>query len=242
MNSKDMSYPSNARPYSVIGGTVESRVEFIRKTYGHLAAAIIAFVAFCAMFYAVGVGQAIANVALQGNGMAWLLVLGGFILVGYLAQSLARAERPLSTQYFGLGIYTLAEALIFAPMIYLAAQYYPGVLPSATVVTLTTFIGLTGFVLIYNKDFSYLGSFLAIAGFAALGVIIAGVLFGFNLGIWFSGIMILFAAGAILYSTSNVLHYYRTDQYVAAALDLFAAVALLFWYVLRLFMEMSRRS
>ena len=221
---------------------MESRVEFIRKTYGHLAAAIIAFVALSAMFYAGGVGEAVINLALQGGGFVWLLVLGGFILVGYLAQSLARAERPLSTQYFGLGIYTLAEALIFSPMIFLAGKFYPGVLPNATVVTLTTFIGLTAFVLLYNKDFSFLGTFLAIAGFAALGVIIGGAIFGFNLGMWFSVAMILFAGGAILYSTSNVLRYYRTDQYVAAALDLFAAVALLFWYVLRLFMELQRRS
>jgi FtsH-binding integral membrane protein len=33
------------------------------------------------------------------------------------------------------------------------------------------------------------------------------------------------------------LHHYRTDQYVAAALALFASVALLFWYVLQLFMN-----
>jgi len=237
-----MSYPSNARPYSVIGGTVESRVEFIRKTYGHLTAAIIAFVAFSAMFYIGGVGEQIAALALGGSRFIWLLILGGFILVGYMAQSLARAERPLSTQYFGLGIYTLAEALIFSPMIFLAGHFYPGVLPNATVVTLTTFIGLTAYVLLYNKDFSFLGTFLAIAGFGALGVIIASAIFGFNPGWWFSLAMILFAGGAILYSTSNVLRYYRTDQYVAAALDLFAAVALLFWYILRLFMELQRRS
>jgi FtsH-binding integral membrane protein len=53
--------------------------------------------------------------------------------------------------------------------------------------------------------------------------------------------MILLASGYILYDTSNVLHHYRTDQYVAASLALFAAVALLFWYVLRLLMELNRR-
>jgi FtsH-binding integral membrane protein len=51
--------------------------------------------------------------------------------------------------------------------------------------------------------------------------------------------MIVLASGYILYDTSNVLHRYRTDQHVAAALALFASVAILFWYVLRLFM--SRR-
>ena len=55
------------------------------------------------------------------------------------------------------------------------------------------------------------------------------------------GAMIGFASMYILYETSNVLHRYRTDQYVAAALALFAAVALLFWYILRLLMELQRR-
>jgi hypothetical protein len=48
--------------------------------------------------------------------------------------------------------------------------------------------------------------------------------------------MIGFAGAAILYDTSNVLHHYPEDRYVGAALQLFASVALMFWYVLRLFM------
>jgi FtsH-binding integral membrane protein len=51
--------------------------------------------------------------------------------------------------------------------------------------------------------------------------------------------MVALAGGAILYDTSNVLHHYPEDRYVAAALELFASVALMLWYVLRLFL--SRR-
>ena len=54
--------------------------------------------------------------------------------------------------------------------------------------------------------------------------------------------MVVFACGYILYYTSNILHHYRTDQYVAAALALFASVALLFWYVLQIFMSLSSRD
>jgi FtsH-binding integral membrane protein len=46
--------------------------------------------------------------------------------------------------------------------------------------------------------------------------------------------MVAFAGGAILYDTSNILHRYNTNQHVAAALSLFASVALLFWYILRI--------
>ena len=79
-----------------------------------------------------------------------------------------------------------------------------------------------------------------VAGLAALGIAICASLFGFSLGVFFSGAMILLASGYILYDTSNVLHHYRIGQHVAAALALFASVALLFWYVLRILLD--RRS
>jgi FtsH-binding integral membrane protein len=69
---------------------------------------------------------------------------------------------------------------------------------------------------------------------ASLGLIVASILFGFGLGLWFSVAMVVVAAAAILYHTSAILRTYRTDQHVAAALALFADVALLFYYVLRI--------
>ena len=75
--------------------------------------------------------------------------------------------------------------------------------------------------------------------YIAMGLIVASVFMGgLSLGIWFSGAMVLLACASILYSTSNVLRYYRTDQYVAASLTLFASVALLFWYVLQIFISL----
>ena len=235
-----MSYQTGYNPASVYNSTVDSRVAFIRKTYVHLAGAITAFVALSCALYVSGVDEAIFG-ALGASRYSWLLVLGAFSIVGYGATALARSPRGVGTQYLGLGLYTIAEALIFAPFLFIAARFYPGVLAPAAIITLTTFMGLTGYVLIYNKDFSMFRGALVACSFAALGLIVVSVLFGFQLGTWFSLVMILFAVGAILYSTSNVLKYYGEDQYVAAALDLFAAVALLFWYVLRLLMALQRR-
>ena len=67
--------------------------------------------------------------------------------------------------------------------------------------------------------------------------IAGGAIFGFNLGTWFSVGMVGLAGAAILYDTSNVLHHYPEDRYVAAALELFASMALMFWYVLQLFLS-----
>jgi FtsH-binding integral membrane protein len=102
---------------------------------------------------------------------------------------------------------------------------------------LSLFTGLSAVVLFTKKDFSFLKNILTIGFFIALGLIAAGLLFGFNLGLWFSVGMIVLAAGSILYQTSNLVHTYSNDQYVAAALGLFASLMLLFWYILQIFLS-----
>jgi len=235
-----MSISQTYRGYTAAEAPLDARIQFIRRTYLHLTGAIGTFVALSAMFYQAGIGEAIVR-ALSGSQMFWLLILGGFVVVGYVAQAMARSQAGIGMQYAGLGLYSAAEALIFTPLIWIAAKGYPGVLPTATLVTLLTFGALSVYVLVSNKDFSFLGPAIVMVSMVALGLIIASALFGFSMGIWFSGAMILLACGSILFSTSKVLHQYRTDQPVAAALELFAALALLFWYVLRIFMEMNRR-
>ncbi len=225
---------------SAYAAPLDARMVFIRKTYAHLAGAVGLFVALSAVLYSVGVGESV--LALMGTSRyGWLLILGGFMISGYLAQSMARSTRSLGIQYVGLGLYAAAEALIFSPMITIAAKFAPGVLPEATIITLAAFTGLTAYVVFSKKDFSFMGTGLAIAGFVALGLIVCAAIFGLSLGMWFSALLVLFASGSVVYSTSNVLRVYPTDQYVAAALDLFAAVALLFWYVLRILLELQRR-
>ena len=126
-------------------------------------------------------------------------------------------------------------------MIYIAMAVIgqPRMVMQAGIVTLGLFTGLSAVVLLTGRDFSFLRTALTVGGFIAIGLIVAGIAFGFNLGLWFSVAMVLLAGGSILYQTSNMLHYYRTDQYVAASLGLFGALMLLFWYILRIFMSMS---
>lgn len=229
-----------SRPIPAYSASLDARMLFVRKTYLHLAGAVALFVGLSAVLYSAGVGLAILQM-MGTSRFGWFLILGGFMVAGYVAQNLARSNRSIGVQYGGLALYAAAEALIFSPMIFYAARFAPGVLPEATIITLAGFAGLTAYALFSKRDFSFMGPALAIAGFVALGVIIVSVLFGLNLGVWFSAAMVLFASGAVVYSTSNVLRVYPTDQYVAAALDLFAAVALLFWYVLRILLELQRR-
>jgi FtsH-binding integral membrane protein len=164
------------------------------------------------------------------------------MVVSWIANSWAMSATSLSTQYIGLGLYVVAEAAIFMPLLYVASKF-PHAIESAGLMTAIVFAGLTLTVFVTRADFSWLGRYLFLACIVALGIIVCGVVFqGFTPGIWFSAAMIAVASGYILYSTSNVLHHYRTDQYVAAALALFAAVALLFWYILRIVIAFSGRD
>ena len=73
----------------------------------------------------------------------------------------------------------------------------------------------------------------------AIGAIVVGAVFGFSLGIWFSALMVLFAGACVLYDTSRIIHEYPTDRPAGAALHLFASIALLLWYVLRILMSLA---
>jgi uncharacterized protein len=214
------------------------RAAFIRRTYAHLAVAVLAFIAVEWMLLQLPIAGGIAR-AMTG-GYSWLIVLAAFMGVSWLAERWANSETSPQMQYLGLGIFVVAEAVIFLPLLYIASNFASAdVIPMAALITGFLFTGLTATVLITRKDFSWMRSILTIGGFVALGVIVASIIFGFSLGIIFSAIMVLFASVAILYDTSQVLYHYRTDQHVAASLSLFASVALLFWYVLRIVMSLS---
>ncbi|MFY9234998.1 MAG: Bax inhibitor-1 family protein [Fimbriimonadaceae bacterium] len=234
-----MSFTGQTTGYSAFEAPLDERMNFIRKTYLYLTGAVFAFVALCVAFYTSGVGESIARM-ISGSQYAWLLVLGAFMLVSWMATAMAAGSQSVGVQYAGLFLYTVAQALIFSPLIFIAAAYAPGVLPTATLLTLLVFGSLSVYVLTTKKDFSFMRGALMLGGIVALGLIVGGAIFGFQLGLWFSVGMVIFAGGAVLYSTSNVLHKYQTGMHVGAALELFAAIALLFWYILNILMELRR--
>lgn len=218
---------------------VSERATFITRTYLHLFGAIAAFVGIEALLLTSGVAKPIVGL-MVGSPYSWLVVLGLFMGVSWVADAWARSATSKFNQYMGLSLYVVAEAVIFLPLLYLASNFYPQAIPLAAASTAGLTVVLTAVVFITCKDFSFLRPILIFGGFAALGAIVVGILFGFDLGPMFTYAMIAFACIAVLYDTSNILHNYRTDQYVSASLALFASVALLFWYILRLYIAMQR--
>jgi FtsH-binding integral membrane protein len=233
---RPMNTQSNYQSVAVSDLDEQSRGTFVSRTYGHLFGAVMAFMLIEIFLFKTGLAEPMARAML---GVSWLLVLGGFVVVSWLASRTAHSAVSKPAQYAALAGYVVAEAIIFVPLLYIADKMAPGAITSAAAVTFVAFAALTAVVFFTGKDFSFLRGILCWSGIVALVLIVAGVVFGFQLGTFFSVGMVALAGAAILYDTSNVLHHYPEDRYVAAALELFASVALMLWYVLRIFM--SRR-
>ncbi len=233
-----MSHLDVATGQIVANAAETERASFIKRTYVHLAGAIAAFAVIEALLIKSGVALSFMGM-LSGSKWSWLIVLGAFMLVSTVANNWAHSGMSREKQYMGLGLFVIAEAVIFMPLIYMAVARAPDVLQNAVIVTAALVGGLTFTAFSTKINFSFMGRFLMIGGFIAMGLILASILFGFSLGLWFSGAMILFAAGSVLYSTSNIIHEYHTEQHVAAALSLFSSVGLLFWYILQFMMSMG---
>lgn len=220
----------------------QARATFIQRTYVHLFGAILLFAAFEMIVFTLVPVATLDGLMRQlfASRFGWLVVMFGFMGISWLANTWAMSDASRGMQYLGLGLYVIAEGVIFVPLLYVASSVAPMAIPAAGVLTLLMFGGLTVLVFVTGSDLTSWGKYLWLAGLGAGGVVICAILFNFQLGVWFSGAMVVLAAGYILYDTSNVLHRFRTEQYVAASLALFASVALLFWYILRLMMSLRR--
>jgi len=224
-------FPSSNSAFPSSG--VDSRAQFITRTYTHVVGGILGFILVELGLFESGLADQIASFML---GINWFWFLGAFMLVGWFATRTAQTSSSLGMQYFSYAAYVVAEALIFVPLLYIANAKAPGAIDSATLITA---LGAGGLMVVAHrtrKDFSFLRAILMWGGVVAILAMIGGAIFGFQLGTWFSVAMIGFAGAAVLYDTSNIILNYPEDRYVSAAMQLFASIALMFWYVLRLLM------
>ena len=237
-----MEYPlqSTAAAYSA----ANERAAFIRRTYAHLAGAIAAFAMIETIIFNVVPTEELARYigAYFASPVMRLIVIAAFIGTGALARYWASSGVDSSLQYAGLALYVMVQAVIFVPLLFVAMFYAgdPYLIHKAGILTLSLFAGLTAVVFVTRTDFSWLAPILMIASFLALGFVVCALIFGISVGNWYAFAMVALAAGFILYDTSNVLHHFRTDQHVAASLDLFASVAFLFYYIIVILLNQRR--
>jgi uncharacterized protein len=213
------------------------RSTFITKTYAHLVLAVLTFMGIESFLLNSEAARGLAS-SLFSN---WIVIFMGFMLISWVATRFAHSKSK-AVQYGGLGLYVVMWSIMFLPLMMLAQQMAHGendLIFKASMITLSGFFALTAIAFVTRKNFSFLRGFIMWGGFIAIGLIACSFIFGLSLGVWFSAAMVGLAGAAILYDTSNVIHEYDEDQYVGAALQLFASLALMLWYVLQLVMSFS---
>lgn len=218
---------------------VSERVAFIRRTYAHLFGAILVFLGLITLMLSVEPVKLAMFRMVGGN---WWICFIAYYVASLVAQKLAQSGSSVAMQYFGLALYTVAEVLIFMPLLVIAEHVGgPQIIPTAGFLTMIIFGGLTAVVFLTRKDFSFLRMGLSLGSLLVFGLIIASFFVSFtpNFMLFIVIGMIALLSGYILYDTSNVLHHYRTDQHVAASLALFSSVATLFYYVIYLLTLLS---
>jgi FtsH-binding integral membrane protein len=231
--------PVYAQP--VIAHDAQTRATFMKRVYGHLLMGIAGFFIAQWFLFTSELAYSIAEFVL---GTSWLLILGGFMIVSWIANWMGVRARTPGAQYGAYALLVVANALIFATPLVLAREVAVqqrlgefDIIQTAAYLSLFAFAALSVIAIRTGKDFSFLGSILRWLGVLALVAIVGAVIFGATLGTWFAVAMIGFAGAAILYDTQRVYRSYPPEMVVPAAMSLFASLALLFWYVLQLLMR-----
>jgi FtsH-binding integral membrane protein len=214
----------------VAAGSVSDRSQFIWKVYAHVVGALLAFVGVEAYIMTSGMVDGLIVTMMNNPMITFMLFIGS----GMGAQYIAHRASSVAAQYAALAAYVTVLAVIAAPAIYFAARYQPGVIDSAAGVTVLGSVGLIATAMITRKDFSFLRGIVTWGFMLAFVGIAASILFNFQLGDWFSLAMIGILGASILFKTSEIMRTYPMDRYVAASLDLFASIAIMFLYILRL--------
>src|SRR5260370_22754925 len=168
-----MNYPLAAR------AEASERAAFVRRTYAHLAGAILAFVGLETLLISIPHIEDVVLPLMLGSRLSWLVVLLLYGGASWIANQWAVSDTSIGMQYLGLALYVVAETVIFLPLLLMANLYSPNAIPTAGIVTLGLFGGLTASVFITRGDYSFLGPVLTIGFFITGAIILASLLFPF---------------------------------------------------------------
>ena len=220
------------RPVATLDDT--ARGDFVVRVYQHLLGAILAFAGMEAVLLNTGFSEWMYD---SISGGSWLLVLGLFMVGQWMVANAAADLLNPQRQYAALFGSAALYAVLFAPLLhYFFRVENDGAtsVAAAGLITAMAFAGLTVIGFVTRRDLSVIRPIVMYGFVCAAVLIVAAILFGFSLGIWFSVAMIALSGAAILYQTQSIIREYPAQAHVAAALGLFSSVMTLFWYVLRL--------
>jgi FtsH-binding integral membrane protein len=205
--------------------SVEERMGFIRKVYALF---------FAATLFAIGGVMAglsfppLLRFAFEHPLIMFFIMIGGV----FGAQAVRHVQGLNLVALFG---FTTLTGVVISPLIAVILQINPGSILAAGVLTVGIFGGLTAYVFVSKKDFSFMRGMVTTG---LIVVILAGVVNIFlgsgALGFAVAAATLLLFSGFVLYDTSNIIRRYPVNEYIAGALDLYLDAFNIFLALLRI--------
>ncbi len=220
-------------PTSVVSEDVETRLDFLQKVYSLFLLGL-----------GVAIGGAFLTLANPGFAAAVLshFFIGLILYFGVFFLCMAVRKTP-GINILALLSFTFVSGVFIAPCLMVAALRTGGsygVIYEAGLISGSIFLGLTAYVFITKKDFSFLSGIVWTGIWAVIGigvVLMVMQMFGAQVNAaslalaWITSVLFsLF----ILYDTSRILRTHESDEYVSAALSLYLDFLNLFLAILRI--------
>ncbi len=212
--------------------TIAERLGFIRKVYA------LFFVATLFAIGGVALGFTFPPLMIAAAEHPWIALLA---LIGgvFGAQAVRHVRGVNLLALFG---FTTLTGVIISPLMFWVSINNPASILQAGVLTVGIFGGLTAYVFITKRDFSFMRGLLVTG---LIVVILSGVLNIFVASGAFSfaiaAASLLLFSGFVLYDTSNIIRRYPTNEYVAGALSLYLDAFNIFLALIRILNGGSRR-
>lgn len=228
-------YPQSSQARAI---SPSRSLPYLRKVYSLFAGGVGFAIAGALVALYAGAGDGVPPLVAFGMEhwiLAMVLYFGAF-----LGASFARRVPGLNVAaLFG---YTFVTGLFIAPALFVAqymasrgATLDPSPVRDAFLLTGAAFGGLTAYVMISRRDFSFIGAALNVGIWVVIGASLLAIFLHsavFNLAIASVGVLLF--AGYILYDTSRILRDEDRSDAVGAALQLFLDVVNLFMFLLRI--------
>ena len=204
-----------------IDTTASDSQKVLRNTYMLLSMTLL--------FSALTAGATIAF-AIPGPGI-FLTLIGYFGLL-FATNKLRNSAWGIASVFALTGFmgYTLGPILSH----YLKMPGGTSIVMTAMGMTGLIFMGLSAYVLVSKRNFSFMGGFLMVGMIVALVASLGAIFFQIPaLSLTISAVMVLLMSGMILFETSNIIHGGETN-YIMATVNLYVTIFNLFTSLLQL--------
>ncbi len=206
-----------------------ARLAYLRKVYS---------------YFFLGILLAVGGALLTMNSDLVFLVaqhpwISLIVMIGAVFFASASAKKP-NMALPSLLLFTFVSGAVISPTLYVIAHGYikgtgPGLIYNALALTTLIFAGLTAYVFISKKDFSYMGASLTIGLFIVIGASLLNIFISSSsLDLALSFVIVLLFSGFILYDTSKILKNAHEIPPTLGALNLYLDFLNLFMALLRI--------